>query len=154
MEAQIIESEDQPNFSKKIDFHFSPTVKSQIETRIEEIKKEALRSQKEKETKRNSLKIFDWLKKTPEFQIGIITNWAGHHLPSGAIRLSITRAKISKNLIAKVSGVIGSASYTIGQTWNLRNSPDALEEKIKIALQKKVSHNNNASLALSEMRLV
>lgn len=152
METQISGIENRPNqFSKKIGFCLLPVAIS----RGEELREEALRLQKEKEVQETSLKIFGWLKKTPESQISIITDWASYNMPEGAIRLEIIRTEVSKNLLIKVSGVIGSASYTIGQTWNLRNSPKALEEKIKRALQERVRDNKNekANLVLTKMRL-
>ena len=151
-EAQIFGLEGQSmDFSKKIGFDPSPAVIA----RGEELRKEALRLKKEKETKRISFKIFDWLKKTPINQIGIITDWADHNLPSGAIRCSIVRTKKSQNFIIKVSGIIGDSSYKLGQTWYIRNVPYKVKTQLKQALKEKLEHNNkdqNISSILTEIR--
>jgi len=155
MEAQIFGLEDQPKpvikICGKIDSYLLPAV----EARGEEIEEKALRLQKEKKIKETSLKIFDWVKKTPDSQIGIIVSWADYNLPSGAMRLAIFKGKKSKKLLIKVFGIIGKANYKINQTWHIRSVPKELKDKVKRAIEEKLDHikNENARLVLFEMRL-
>ncbi|MEA2089111.1 MAG: hypothetical protein U9O55_04740 [Patescibacteria group bacterium] len=164
MKTQIFEIENQPTTTPTPTPAPAPISKivgevhliflSTVKIRGEEIRKEALRLQKENETKEISLKIFDWLKKTPDSQIGIIVSWAGYNLPASALRLKIIKGKKSKKLLIKISEIIGNSDYKLNQTWYIRSVPKKLKEKIKRALQEKLAliKNKNVSLVLSDIK--